>query len=344
MAVIRNLRILLPLLFLSITSVAQWRDVRGNIDDAFSQGAYFNDMHFFNNDFGWAVGDGSTILMFDGMGWRKQESPKDAASAFYAINFSPDTFGWIVGEGATFYQYNKQNNTWAYFKHVEIDKKDFDKKNRPMIDVRSIYTLSKNNAWAVSSGENIFRFDGKKWLRQTVAGVTEQLYSVTFSGNTGWAVGEQGVILKCTGNKWEKVQSPTTHKLRSVHFESERLGFASGDNGTILKYEDGVWTIMPVIMQGADQLRLRSIYALSNKLAWAVGDKGVVLCYNGKDWSVCKEKVSGNILTKVWFTAAGTGWVCGQSSFLNYEASIDEDMTIQGSVVPTGGSGGSVSQ
>ncbi len=317
------------LTLISLSANAQWRDVKANIDDEFAQGAYFNDMCFLNQEYGWAVGNGSTILLFDGMGWRKQEVPTNSPAAFFAISMSTDTFGWVVGEGATFYQYNKLNNSWNFFKNVEIDKKDFDKKNKPMIDVRSVYTIGKNSAWAVSSGENIFKFDGKKWSRLTCDGVSEQLYAVTFHNNIGWAVGENGVILNYVDGKWQKVQSPTANKLRSVHFENNNLGFAVGDNGTILKFENGTWSQMNINITTPETVKLRSVYALSENLAWAVGDKGVVLCYNGKEWSSCKEKVTNGILTKIWFTSAGTGWACGQNSFLNFEAAaIDEDMNL----------------
>lgn len=314
----------------SCTLHAQWRDVKANIDDAFAQSAYFNDLCFLNAEYGFAVGNGSTILMFDGMGWRKQEVPANSPAAFFSISLSPDTFGWVVGEGASFYQYNKQSNSWSYFKNVEIDKKDFDKKNKPMIDVRSVVTLGKNQAWAVSSGDNIFRFDGKKWSRTSCEGVSDQLYSVTFIDNTGWAVGENGVILTCTDGKWQKVNSPTTNKLRSVHFESSKLGFAVGDNGTVLKYENGTWSQMSIPVAAPETVKLRSVYALSSNQAWAAGDKGMVLCYNGKEWTSCKEKISNGILTRIWFTSAGTGWACGQNSFMNFEAAaIDEDLNLQ---------------
>jgi len=322
--------------FLTFSANAQWRDVKANIDDQFAQSAYFNDLCFLNPDYGFAVGNGSTILMFDGMGWRKQHVPADAASAFFSISMNADTIGWVVGEGATFYQYNKQNNSWSLFKNVDIDKKDFDKKSKPIIDVRSVYTIDNTNAWAVSSGENIFHYEGKKWSRISVDGVSEQLYSITFNNNTGWAVGENGVILNYTDGKWKKFQSPTTNKLRSVHFENENLGFAVGDNATILKYENGIWIQMIVNIPSPESVKLRSVFTLSDKLAWAAGDKGLVLCYNGKEWTACKEKVTTGILTKIWFISAGTGWACGQNNFMNFEAAaIDEDMNIHNDAVET---------
>jgi photosystem II stability/assembly factor-like uncharacterized protein len=328
----RNLFLSLSLSACSLSSFAQWRDVKGNIDDEFAQGAYYNDLCFLNQEYGWAVGNGSTILQFDGMGWRKQQAPENSSSSFFAISLSADTFGWIVGEGASFYQYNKQNNSWSYFKNIEIDKKDLDKKSKPMIDVRAVLTISKTSAWAVSSGENIFKFDGKKWNRVTCDGVTEQLYGITFQNNTGWAVGENGIILTCVEGKWKKVNSPTTNRLRSVHFENADLGFAVGDAGTILKYEKGIWSVMPVAVAAPETIKLRSVVMLSDQLAWAVGDKGMVLCYNGKEWTACKEKITNGILTKVWFTAAGAGWACGQNNFLNFEAAaIDEDIDLHAS-------------
>ena len=326
--------ILITLSIFSISASAQWRDVKANIDDEFSQSAYFNDLCFLNQDYGWAVGNGSTILMFDGMGWRKQIVPANAPATFFAISLCADTFGWVVGEGASFYQYNKLNNSWNYFKNVEIDQKDFDKKNKPMIDVRSVYTIDKNNAWAVSSGENIFHFEGKKWSRINCNEVTEQLYAVTFNENIGWAVGENGVIITCENGKWKKVNSPTTNKLRAIHFENN-IGFAVGDNGTILKYENTVWSQMAINMHSPENIKLRSVFSISNNQAWAVGDKGIVLCFNGKEWSACKEKNASAILTKIWFTSAGTGWACGQNSFMNFEAAaIDEDINLHTSTEP----------
>ncbi|MFI5222282.1 MAG: WD40/YVTN/BNR-like repeat-containing protein [Bacteroidia bacterium] len=326
----KNLFRLIPfatLGFLSNKADAQWHDAIGNIDDAVARSAYFNDLCFLNPEYGFAVGNGSTILKFDGMDWRKQPVPENAAPTFFSISMTPDTSGWIVGEGATFYRYNKQNNTWKYFMDVEIDKKDFDKKNKPTIDVRSVYTLAENKAWAVSSGDNIFCFNGKKWTRTNCPNVSDQLYSVTFINDIGWAVGENGTIIKFEEYKWKKVESPTTNKLRSVHFESAELGFAAGDNGTLLKYENGKWSQVNFNFTLPENIKLRSVYALSDKQAWVVGDKGIVLCYNGKEWNMCKEKTSNGILTKIWFTTAGTGWACGQNSFLNFEAAaIDDEM------------------
>lgn len=316
--------ILVTLLF-SDRVQAQWHDVTGNIDDAHAQSTYFNDMYFFNPNYGFAVGDRSTILVFDGMSWKKQATPKEAASAFYGISFSPDTNGWIIGENATFFQYNKATNSWAYFKNVEIDKKDISKDNKVLIDLKSVFTISKTSAWAVADGQHIYNFDGKKWRKMVCEGVTEQLYSVQFVNNIGYAVGENGVVIKYENGKWSKMGTPTISKLRSVSMIDENYGFAVGENGTFLVYESGIWSKM--VVGGAEGQRLRSVYALNDKKAWAVGDKGVMFCYDGKSWSPCNSgKLSNGILTKVLFTGEGQGWVCGQNSFMNYELSVDDEI------------------
>lgn len=303
---------------------AQWHDVKANIDDSYSQGAYYNDITFLNTDFGWAVGDASTILQFDGMGWRKQETPKNAAATFYSVSFSADTFGWIVGEGATFYQYNKEKNNWQFFKNVEIDQKDKDKKDKPMIDVRSVVTLGKNNAWAVATGDHIFHFDGKRWTQTQCAGVTEQLYQMAAAGNKLWAVGENGIIIHYNGTAWSKQQSSTTQKLRSVFFVNEELGYAAGDNNTLLMYDKGVWKPMNTSFT-EQNIRIRSIYMLDQSKGWAVGDKGMILKYENGVWTCCKEKVAGNIFTRICFTNEYTGWICGQASFISYEGQEPEN-------------------
>ncbi len=324
--------VILPLLLLGFKSQAQWRDAIGNIDDAHAQNTYFNDLFFFNPNYGFAVGDRSTILMFDGISWKKQQAPSDAASAFYGISFSADTNGWIIGENATFYQYNKITNTWSFFKNVEIDKKDISKDNKVLIDLKSVFTISKTSAWAVADGQHIYYFDGKKWRKTACEGVTEQLYSIQFVDDIGYAAGENGTIIKYENGKWAKMSTPTISKLRSISMLNENYGFAVGENGTFLVYENGIWS--KTFVKGSEGLRLRSVYALSGKKAWAVGDKGTMFCFDGNFWNACNtERLTSSILTKVLFTGEGQGWVIGQNSFLNYELSADDEVTIKKSDV-----------
>ncbi len=313
------------LITIQFQAQAQWNDAIANIDDVHAHNTYFNDLQFLNPNFGFAVGDRSTILIFDGISWKKQSAPNQAASAFYGISMSADTNGWIIGENATFYQYSKASNSWNYFKNVEIDKKDISKDNKVLIDLRSVYTISKTSAWAVADGQHIYYFDGKKWRKTSCEGVNEQLYSVQFVNNKGFAVGENGIILQYENGKWSKMGTPTISKLRSVSMVDETYGFAVGENGTFLVYENGIWNKMQV--NGSEGLRLRSVYALNDKKAWAVGDKGSMFCLEGKNWSACNTgKFTNAILTKVFFTGEGQGWVCGQNSFLNYEMSIDDEL------------------
>jgi photosystem II stability/assembly factor-like uncharacterized protein len=323
MKLIKSL-VVLTLFLNGLPVQAQWRDAIGNIDDAHAQNTYFNDLFFFNPNYGFAVGDRSTILSFDGVSWKKQQALSDAASAFYGISFSADTNGWIIGENATFYQYNKSNNSWTFFKNVEIDKKDISKDNKVLIDLKGVFTISKTSAWAVADGQHIYYFDGKKWRKTTCEGANEQLYSIQFVNNIGFAVGENGIIIKYENGKWSKMVTPTINKLRSISMIDENYGFAVGENGTFLVLENGIWNKIQV--NGSEGLRLRSVYALSDKKAWAVGDRGSMFCFDGKNWSSCNNnKFTNNILTKVLFTGEGQGWVCGQNSFMNYEISVDDE-------------------
>jgi hypothetical protein len=136
-----------------------------------------------NEEEGWAVGYGSTILHYQEGNWKSIEPPVD--TVFIKIDMINNAEGWILGvkEGGeterTILQY--ANNTWQ----------EFD--DHPQgYSLSAMDMLSVDEGWFIAK-EGVLYYQGGEWkIFDNPAGVSAAI--VMINENEGWAVGSNGIL------------------------------------------------------------------------------------------------------------------------------------------------------
>lgn len=238
----------------------------------------------------WAVGDGGTIVFFDGNSWNIQES--GTGGFLLGISALDPNHVWAVGKAGTALFYN--GISWQK-QETGISE-----------DLCSVTALDAENVWAAGDNGTIIGFDGKNWGVQ-VSGTKNRLHGISaFSNDYIWAVGTGRTILFCNGFFWNAVDCPIDEWLWDVALgDTGRVWFA-GETGTLVSYDSEGWHTY----SSGKENQLRSIYALDSKNIWAVGDNGNVCFYNGILWKPQASSTSQRLYAVTSFSKE-KAWATG---------------------------------
>ena len=205
-----------------------------------SQLAGLRDVHFVDNQRGWAVtspgtAPGAVWRSSDGgQSWQGSSGTGAAAAAFTgltAVRFAADgQSGLAAGAQGQILASSDGGVTWT----------------------------------AVASGVNT-PLRALAWLAD---------------GTTALAVGTEGVVLRSTdrGRNWQRINTPSAvalHALNALSFSSALRGWAVGDGGTLLRTLDGglTWTAQ----NSGTRANLTALHASDDQTAWVSGANGSVL-------------------------------------------------------------------
>jgi photosystem II stability/assembly factor-like uncharacterized protein len=180
----------------------------------------------------WAVGDGGTLLRFDGSGWTRVTVPNVSAS-LHAIDAFDATHVWAVGDGGIVLFWDGAN--WSDRKVPQLSA-----------SLRGVHFATASKGWVVGDGGTIAVTTdaGLNWTMLSAPPGTPRLRSVFFtSANSGCVVGDGGTILSTAdaGATWARRSlSGVSAVLRAVRFESAgQNGWAVGHDGTVVVTMDG---------------------------------------------------------------------------------------------------------
>lgn len=141
---------------------------------------------------GWAVGEGGTIIRWNGSSWSTIASPtKDYLMSVYmlsrsdgwAVGFPPGA-GWAVGidKGGTIIRWD--GSSWSNVTSPTTSA------------LYSVYMLSSTDGWAVGYRGTVIRWDGSSWSTVTSPTKDSLLSVYMLSPTNGWAVGDDGAIIR----------------------------------------------------------------------------------------------------------------------------------------------------
>ncbi|MDP4172851.1 MAG: YCF48-related protein [Bacteroidota bacterium] len=254
------------LLINSIMTAGDWR-----WQNPKPQGNTLWDVAFYNEKYGYAVGDYGTILFTSDQGasWNVQyEAVTDNLRSIVLVD---SVTAWIVGDNAMILHtvngrdWNEQisglksneasglngvfftdkNNGWAVgdsklIIHTTNGGTTWNTQTLPSskpYNLTSVYFISKDEGWAVGTGGIVLHTSngGTNWTQQSTTGTTGSTIKF-ISSTTGFIVGDNGTIFvtKNSGQNWSKVTSGTTYGLNDITFLSATDFWISGDNGTLL--------------------------------------------------------------------------------------------------------------
>lgn len=271
--------------------------------------ADLTDVFFINEDTGWVIGDGGTILCTKNGGetWEVQNS--QSAYHFKGVHFSNSMNGWTVGSNGTYRYTTNGGETWNSESFVDETLTDvfflndtlgwISSEGRPTIYKsvdggltwigidsnyylpQEIQFLDENLGWAGGSGEIIKTTDGGyTW---TVCQTETWVHSLHFVNNThGWVAGSYNPYRTVdAGLTWEKYDGLGN----GVFFIDTLKGWLVGPHSNIKKTIDG--GISWITQNISTNEWLNSVFMVDSITGWAVGLNGTILkATNGGNTSI----------------------------------------------------------
>jgi hypothetical protein len=150
--------------------------------------ASFNGLTFLNPTYGFAVGSGGTICIYNGRTWAP--TPADAGVDFYGTAFAGDV-AWAVGSGGAICRY--VGGSWVPWN------------TGTSVNFYGVSFLNANFGFAVGAGGTICRWNGTTWVALN-SGTTGTFRSVVIvDANTAYVSGDNGLlcITRDGGQTWE---------------------------------------------------------------------------------------------------------------------------------------------
>jgi hypothetical protein len=241
------------------------------------------------NSGAWAVGDGGTIISWNGTRWSTVTS--NTTTNLNSIVMVDPNNGWAVGGGTNSGIILKYNGTWTVINATSAI-------NQTLYAVTTDATGA--TGWAVGANGTVVYWNGAQWAIQT-SPTTNTLRSVAMihGANDVWAVGDSGTILHYNGNTWSNMTSSTTSTLNAIVMVNASAGWAAGgstNNGVLLYMNGTSWSNWNRINFGGavnstlgyvtDKINatINSLSIDTANSAWAAGVSGTVLYWTGTEW------------------------------------------------------------
>ena len=243
-----------------------------------------------------AVGDGGTILHFDGASWKAMASGTDRDLA--AVWGSAPSRVFAAGRGGTLLYYD--GSRW---RRLESGTNE---------DLQAVWGAGASKVFAAGGNGVILRFDGAAWRTMTlgVEPADQSLYGLW--GNSAAnviAVGGGGRILNYNGSRWYAMKSPTGMLLRAVWGAAGSDVFAAG-SGLLLHYNGRNW------QDESDDLRfINCLWGTSGANVFSGGEVpgtggGFVRHYDGNSWR--DEAIDAEApIHGIWGDGQGTVYAVG---------------------------------
>ena len=265
----------------------------------------------------WSVGDGGTILKWNGTAWSAQTS--GVSTSLRAVWGVDASNVWAVGDSGVILRWN--GTAWNAQTSGTANA------------LRGVWGTDVSNVWAVGDGGTILKWNGTTWSAQT-SGVATALYGVWGSATTSiWAVGASGVVRFWNGTTWAAQTSNTTQTLRSVWGSSATNLWAAGTGGTILKSSGSTWgTQISSTTQD-----IFSIWGADANNLWASGTNGTVMrtTNGGASWAA-QVPNAAPALNGVRGTDVNNVWVVGDAGTIVNTSSLALNPFTGTLVIPAG--------
>jgi len=249
-----------------------------------------------------AVGDGGTILYYNGSTWVKMDSTtSNSLEGIWGSN-SSDVF--VVGQYGTILHYD--GSIWT------------EMTSNTTISLHDIWGSSYNDIYAVGDAGTILHYDGN-WSTTTQNLTDKCLWGIGGSSPTSVAAVGLDATLYYNGSEWSTLPHGVKQCFFSVWVSSSDIfiaGYVSHVDktpGCILHYNDSVLVSDRIFSNVA---WFCDIWGTSSVDIFAVGTRGI-LHYDGNDWSEmnCGTKVQ---LNGVWGTASDVYAVGVGGTILHY--------------------------
>lgn len=278
------------------------------------------DIDFVNPNQGWAVGEGGTILHYDGSSWVPEDSP--TANTLNAVDMLSADEGWAAGENRTVM--HRVNGRWTLV----------DPELLPADNYIGVSMITATQGWLVGRGGNFVEYQNGSWRKTHDApSNTRPLHAMSLSpsGLTGWAVGDEGLMIKyqVSGDAryWSSVGDVVKQNLYAVHVAADDLAWNTGEYPALLYYPSthcGARFPPCWVTDSAPphlNLTMYGIYVLSHAKVWMVGEQGAVYRWDGNVWTEeVPARFSRPTLRDVHMLSPVEGWAVGDGGTIGHYA------------------------
>jgi len=249
----------------------------------------------------WAVGNGDTILGYDGSAW--SSVPATMTGSLNGVYGSAANRVWAVGDGGAIQHFN--GDDWVA--HVSPTDKD----------LHGVWCGADHVCWAVGD-EVVLRYQNDAWAVWPLTVSVLTLYDVWGTGpDDVWAVGYAygGAILHWDGVDWEYRggDAPSWARHRSVWASGPEDVWVVNDSewGGLLRWSGGD-TFEPVDM--GTTAYLGAVTGFGPEDIWVVGENAV-LHWDGAEWSETND-LGATYLFGLWGVSAEDLWAVGNSGVM----------------------------
>ncbi len=258
-----------------------------------------NHMFFLDENNGWAVGNGGTILFYDGSSWTSQST--QTGSAFQSIHILNENLGWAVTSNGQIHKYNGTDWTLEEDFTGSLDEINF---------------MNENLGWAV--GSRIYKYEDGNWTEETTFSF-DDIFAMDFSdSDNGWAVGENGELVQIEEINWSSKRSIHDNNIFDIQMVDETYGLAVGGGGfgILSSFNDSSWDFDTL----ASNQILRSVFLFDDQNGWTVGNN--IYKYENGDWNVIQPTLPG-VYNSVDFINDTNGWIAGRfGRIFKYDGNI----------------------
>ncbi|MDM7999808.1 MAG: hypothetical protein QUS33_07390 [Dehalococcoidia bacterium] len=239
-----------------------------------------------------AVGEGGTILHYDGTSWSSMSS--GVSAALFGVWGSSSTDVFAVGETGTICHFD--GNSWNSIpsgtsKHL-----------------RGVWGTDNESVFAVGYSGAILHYDGTSWSQMDNATSSHLTCVWGTSPADVFAAGNNGLVLHYDGISWSVLLQNSHPNFLSIWGVASNDAFAGGVGGMILHYDGISWSEMDTGVTSD----LYGIWGASSTDVFAVGLDGTILHYDGSAWNEMDSGVAGSLRSIYGFSpldafAAGYG-------------------------------------
>jgi hypothetical protein len=164
------------------------------------------------NDDVWLVGDGNTVLHWDGERWNDERRGLRGID-LYSVWAAGRNDVWAVGDHGVRYRFNDYAPAVSLYERLSEPGGGvilhFDGTAwtpDPTIGTRWAHAVSgtsSSNVLALLEGGDIARYDGKAWAIANAGAVLRDVWAS--SATNAWAVGPKGALMHFDGTAWRRV-------------------------------------------------------------------------------------------------------------------------------------------
>jgi photosystem II stability/assembly factor-like uncharacterized protein len=255
-----------------------------------------NDMHFYNEQFGFIVGDENNykkpVLLYtkDGQKWNIQKNQFNQVLNHIRIL---DRSKLIAANSAAMYLSHDKGKNWKLVNSATD------------ADLYDVLAIDEKNVIAVGEKGTLIetKNGGFKWNKVAIKTKSNLNKIVKGPNNTIWVVGNSGAVLKKVGDNWSIQSAPVSTNLNSIQFLSDNVGYIAGDKSTFLISVDSGLNWKSFGNFGSKDLNIKGLCFINSTTGFLYvyekKDTSWIKYFlkttdGGKSWSKIKSKYKGD--------------------------------------------------